>query len=275
MFYLHLIMKNLKFYKYQGTGNDFIMIDNRERNCNLSQKQIENLCHRRFGVGADGLILLESEHNQLKMVYFNSDGRESTMCGNGGRCFAAFAHFLNLVDLNSIFSFMAIDGNHRAVIERIENNSAFVRLQMIDVKEIIPYQNGFVLNTGSPHYVEFVNEAYLSKKSINDDALTIRNNKDFRQHGINVNFVHQSGNKLSMRTFERGVEDETLSCGTGVTAAAISASLSIPDHDFKISTPGGTLEVNFTKNDSNFENVWLSGPAGFVFEGSVNPELFA
>jgi diaminopimelate epimerase len=268
-------MKQLKFYKYQGTGNDFIMIDNRDGNCSLSQKQIENLCHRRFGIGADGLILLEIDKKMLKMVYFNSDGRESSMCGNGGRCFAAFAHLLKLVELNSVFTFAAIDGSHEAIIESIDEQSAFVRLKMINVNSITPYQNGYVLNTGSPHYVEFVDKDFLSKKSINENALQIRNNDDFRKDGINVNYVHCEHNLLTMRTFERGVEDETLSCGTGVTAAAISASLNTPEMEFKIKTPGGKLEVKFNKKDSGFEEIWLSGPAAYVYEGTINPELFA
>lgn len=267
-------MNHLKFYKYQGTGNDFIMIDNRDRNCRLSQKLIENLCHRRFGIGADGLILLEIDNNILKMVYFNSDGRESSMCGNGGRCFAAFAFMLKLIELNSAFTFNAIDGGHEAIIEHINEQSAFVRLKMIDVNVITPYQNGYVLNTGSPHYVEFVDKDFLSKKSINENALQIRNNNDFRKDGINVNYVHSDHNLLTMRTFERGVEDETLSCGTGVTAAAISASLNTSEMEFKITTPGGKLEVKFNKKDSGFEDIWLSGPAAFVYDGTINPDLF-
>ncbi len=257
----------MKFYKYQGTGNDFILVDNRTEKKIFSQEVIAHLCDRRFGIGADGLILLENDSSEdFKMVYFNADGNESSMCGNGGRCIVAFARDLNIVDTQT--SFRAIDGLHNALLDK-----ANIHLQMQDVANIAEQDGAFVLNTGSPHYVNFINSG-LETLNVFEEGRKIRNSASFHKEGINVNFVQIEGNSIYVRTYERGVEDETFSCGTGVTAAAIGTYLQhgfIPEN---IKTLGGVLKVKFdTKQDRSFQNIWLIGPAQKVFEGTINIPL--
>ena len=250
------------FYKYQGTGNDFIIIDNRKKLVSLSNEQVESLCNRHFGIGADGLMLLEEEKGyDFRMVYYNSDGKESTMCGNGGRCMTAFAHRLGLIDKKA--NFIAIDGPHASSI--LDNG--LISLHMKNVDTIGVYDNYTILNTGSPHYVLWVKN--VKGMDIFNGGRKIRNQAEFQPDGINVNFVEQTDNGLWVRTYERGVEDETLSCGTGVTAAAIAASGDhTGDYTTIVNTPGGTLQVSFTKdNIQSAKNVTLCGPAEFVFEG--------
>ena len=201
----------MEFYKYQGTGNDFVMIDNRDLSFPKEQRLIEQICNRRFGVGGDGLILLEKDENtDFKMVYYNSDGNESTMCGNGGRCIVAFAHFLNIFQQKTTFT--AVDGLHEAEI-----NQGVVKLKMIDVENINTDGDCFVLNTGSPHFVKYVERVEVY--NVYQNGYDIRNSANYKKEGINVNFVEQiRDNEIFVRTYERGVEAETLSCGTGVTA---------------------------------------------------------
>ncbi len=255
----------IKFTKYHGTGNDFILIDNRTKEySNINRKKIAQMCHRRFGVGADGLMLLETlKDYDFKMVYYNSDGYTSSMCGNGGRCITAFAKHCGLITTSA--KFMAIDGEHLAYIDEADN----VDLKMIDVSKIEQYEEDFILNTGSPHYVTFVKD--LAKLKVNLFGRKIRYSNKFKKEGINVNFIEAIGNVLHVRTYERGVEDETFSCGTGVVASALVTSNKYFDskNEIKISTKGGELKVVFEKlSDNNFKNIWLKGPAVKVFEGT-------
>lgn len=259
---------NTKFFKYQGTGNDFIMIDDRISlfPSGDNTKLIEKLCHRRFGIGADGLILLQKhESADFFMKYYNSDGRESSMCGNGGRCIAQFAKDLNLVGDKA--TFYAVDGFHEA---DYENN--VVSLLMKDVDAIDNRSNDeFVINTGSPHYVIFT-DADIATLDIVTMAKKIRYNDEFAKDGINVNFVNIDENELKVRTYERGVEDETFSCGTGVTASVLAYSLrnSVEGKPITVQTLGGTLSVKYTPNEHSFKQVYLQGPALRVFEGDIS-----
>lgn len=252
----------MKFYKYQGTGNDFVMIDNRDLSFNKDKNLIAQLCDRRFGIGGDGLILLENdEDTDFRMVYFNSDGGESTMCGNGGRCLVAFAHFLKIFDKKCTFN--AIDGLHEAEI-----NDGIVKLKMINVSEIQRDKDNFVLNTGSPHFVQYVSD--IENFDVYFNGNKIRNSENYKKEGINVNFVEEiSDNELFVRTYERGVEDETYSCGTGVTASALSYLQSKNIGEVKIKTLGGNLKVYADKNENGFSNIWLEGPAKQVFSGEI------
>lgn len=252
----------MEFYKYQGTGNDFVMIDNRSSDFPKNKDFIEKLCTRRFGIGADGLILLENDDKfDFKMVYYNSDGSESTMCGNGGRCLVAFAFFLDIFEEKCIFS--AIDGLHEAEI-----NNGIIKLKMIDVETINRDGNDFVLNTGSPHYVQYVNE--IEDFNVFENGKNIRNSENYSQEGINVNFVKQlSENQIFVRTYERGVEDETYSCGTGVTASALTFIEKNNLLSVDIKTLGGNLKVYAEKEGSTFKNIWLEGPAKQVFKGKI------
>jgi len=254
----------LHFDKYQGTGNDFILIDNRDGKISLSAAQIAFLCDRRFGIGADGLMLLENAAGyDFRMVYYNADGNESTMCGNGGRCLVAFAKKLGVIDNNA--SFIAIDGPHTATV----NTDNTVSLQMQDVQEVLQADGYTQLNTGSPHYVTFVDD--LKATDVFTTGRSIRNSERYQPKGINVNFVQRLADGIHVRTYERGVEDETYSCGTGVTAAAIAAADNIDGHvSTNILTPGGNLHVSFDKVDANhMVNVILSGPATYVYSGTI------
>jgi len=261
---------NLHFYKYQGTGNDFVMIDNRNLTFpKTNSKLVAFLCDRRFGIGADGLILIENDsQTDFKMVYYNSDGNESTMCGNGGRCLVAFAKQLKMIE-NSC-SFVAIDGLHHATIQNDE-----VALQMIDVNEVIQNESFSFLNTGSPHHVQIVNE--LAGFELYNEGKRIRYSDLYMPAGTNVNFVEQiSDAHFKVRTYERGVEDETLSCGTGATAVAIAMfeNQKSKSNKIKIDVPGGNLTVSFNKAlNGIYENVILSGPAQKVFEGEISVEI--
>jgi diaminopimelate epimerase len=255
---------NKRFYKYQGTGNDFIIIDNRQQAIDLNKEQVAMLCDRHFGIGADGLMLLEEEEGyDFRMVYYNSDGKESTMCGNGGRCMTAFAHKLGIIEDKA--NFIAIDGPHSASI--LQNG--LISLHMKDVDSIGIYDNYSILNTGSPHYVLWVK--HVKDMDIYNGGRKIRNQPEFQPDGINVNFVEQTDIGLWVRTYERGVEDETLSCGTGVTAAAIAATgEQTGEYTTNVFTPGGTLQISFTKDSKlTAKNVTLRGPAEFVFSGET------
>jgi diaminopimelate epimerase len=257
----------IHFYKYQGTGNDFVLIDDRQRTLQLTNEQVAHICDRRFGIGADGLMLLQSEPGfDFRMLYYNSDGKEGSMCGNGGRCITAFAKKLGAADTK--FKFIAVDGAHEAIIE--ENGK--VSLKMGDVKNIEMNGDHYYLNTGSPHYVKKVTD--LSKFDVAEEGKKIRYNDRFKEEGTNVNFIEKKEDGLHVRTYERGVEDETYSCGTGVTAAALVAALegiSDSKKNCRIHTLGGELEVTFDRVlEQNFYNIWLKGPAEFVYEGKIN-----
>lgn len=257
-------MKNIPFYKYQGAGNDFIIIDNRQNLYQLSVLEIEKLCDRRFGIGADGLMLLQEKIGfDFEMIYFNADGNESTMCGNGGRCITQFAKDLGIIKDKAVF--LAIDGAHEAQI--LENGT--VALGMVDVQEFFFEDDAIILNTGSPHFVKFVE--YLNTQDIVNEGRKIRHQKRFGEKGINVNFVERKNEILHIRTYERGVEDETLACGTGVTAAAIaSVGKAIGNFEIKVKALGGDLKVSFQKTDiAKVQNIILQGPAQFVFQGNI------
>ena len=256
------------FFKYQGVGNDFVIVDNREMGIHFTEKQINYLCDRRFGIGADGLMLLE-KHNKLdfSMKYYNSDGKESSMCGNGGRCLVQFAKRLNIIDKEA--KFMAIDGEHKAVVKKDT-----VSLQMVDVNQISKVNSNYFVNTGSPHYVLFRED--IDKIDVYHRGSEIRYSAEFGPDGTNVNFVEIRNDKIYVRTYERGVENETLSCGTGVTASAICASVysKSDKNSYDIITKGGNLNVSFKKAGQNkFTAIWLTGPATFVFEGAIEIKL--
>lgn len=263
----------MKFWKYQGAGNDFIMLDQRtEQFISRSDTAlIERMCDRRFGIGADGLILLQEQTGyDFEMVYFNADGRESTMCGNGGRCIAAFARHLGLADERC--RFVAIDGPHDALITAPENpwQETWIELKMKDVDTVKTQQDAFVLDTGSPHYVRFTDQ--LSLKDMVSEGRAVRYSEAFRAAGINVNLVEATPEGLHIRTYERGVEDETLACGTGVTAAAIASAIHRGTASGEVSMPvfakGGRLSVRFhAHKNGSFSDIWLCGPAQQVFRG--------
>jgi len=256
---------NIAFNKYQGAGNDFIIIDNLNERFNPDDSELINrLCDRRFGIGADGLILISgSDKADFEMKYFNSDGKIGSMCGNGGRCAAHFTYKYNIAGNKQ--KFMAFDGLHEA-----EVMSDSVRLQMADVNEYRIIDGNYFLNTGSPHYVVFTSE--IDKMNINEEGKKLRWSPNFAPGGTNVNFVEVRNNILYIRTFERGVEEETLACGTGVTASAIASVLAghFDTGSVNVRARGGELKVEFTVKNGKITNVWLIGPATFVFEGIIN-----
>ncbi|ODT93367.1 MAG: diaminopimelate epimerase [Sphingobacteriales bacterium SCN 48-20] len=255
----------LFFSKYQGTGNDFILLDNREGIYNtLSTEQIRHLCDRRFGIGADGLMLLNNhEGYDFEMKYFNADGREGSMCGNGGRCLVRFAYHLGIH--RNEYKFLAVDGDHEAEID----TDGIVSLKMKDVDKIRRQNGDSILNTGSPHYVKVVSD--VMDMDVYKKGRDIRYSKEYEQEGINVNFVEQTGeDKIIVRTYERGVEDETYSCGTGVTAAAMVCYHNENGfNDVQVKTLGGKLNVEFDRIEERYINVWLSGPAEKVYDGKI------
>lgn len=256
----------LSFYKYQGTGNDFVIIDNRSLGLQRQDvAHIRQLCDRRFGIGADGLIYLqEREGYDFEMVYYNSDGRESTMCGNGGRCIVRFAHDMGLGQ--DEFSFLAIDGPHRGRILP----EGIVSIQMKDVDHASHRGDHYVLDTGSPHYVQFVEG--INSYAVSAKGKEIRYSDTYRAEGINVNFVEElTPGHIFVRTYERGVEDETYSCGTGVVASAIAYfyEKSARGTDIAVKTLGGALNVKFDLLGHHFQDIWLTGPAVQVFRGET------
>ncbi|GAC1424020.1 MAG: diaminopimelate epimerase [Flavisolibacter sp.] len=255
------------FFKYQGTGNDFIILNNKAKQYAFSLQQVKLLCDRRFGIGADGLILLNEDPTRkldFVMQYYNADGRESTMCGNGGRCLVKFAYDQGMVQTN--YKFSAIDGSHEAEL----NTDGSVSLKMNDVTEVRSFHGDFVLNTGSPHYVSITNN--VMHLDVFKKGQEIRYGHEFGKEGINVNFVEQTEHRdrIIVRTYERGVEDETYSCGTGVTAAALVCFHN--DNGFnrvEVQTKGGDLNVEYDKLGDNYRNIWLNGPAVKVYEGTL------
>lgn len=252
----------ISFYKYQGTGNDFIMVDNRKLTFPSDEQLVKRLCDRRMGVGADGLILLQNHSEyDFEMVYYNADGRIGSMCGNGARCTVRFAKHLGVIE--DVAYFLAADGEHQASVER-----DLIQLKMNDVHDVERIGQDFYLNTGSPHYVRFVDD--VQALDVYKEGRAIRYNDRFSEEGTNVNFVQKmADNTIFVRTYERGVEDETLSCGTGVTACALVAGILGYNSPVKVKTLGGDLEVTFEMEDSRFEYIYLIGPAKQVFTGSM------
>lgn len=260
----------LHFHKYQGTGNDFVMLDDRGQTFDIANHQLVRfLCDRRRGIGADGLILLRPHADyDFEMVYFNADGYVGSMCGNGGRCTVAFARQLGVIETST--RFLAADGPHEARIDA----DGTVHLRMQDVlgqQEVEEY--GVFLDTGSPHLVRFQPASTLAELNVFAEGRAIRYNERFREKGTNVNFVESPSGPdqpWQVRTYERGVEDETLSCGTGVTAVALAASKRGASSPVHLRTPGGDLRVAFeARPDGSFTHVFLSGPATHVFSGTV------
>lgn len=254
----------IDFYKYHGTGNDFVLIDNRSLFFDKNNLElISKICSRHTGVGADGLILLEN-HNQydFKMIYFNSDGKQTSMCGNGGRCVISFAKKLNIINDN--VTFLAIDGLHEGII-----NEDIIKIKMIKVSNIDEAHNGCLLDTGSPHFVKFCTS--VNNINVFQSGRELRNNKEISEDGVNINFTEIIDNSsIKVRTYERGVENETLSCGTGVIASALSAHSKglVDSNRIKISTLGGELFVSFDFKNV-YDNIWLEGPAIEVFKGQI------
>ena len=257
----------LPFYKYQGAGNDFVLVDNRKNIVNHQNPAlIAQVCDRRFGVGGDGMMFLqEKEGYDFEMVYYNSDGQPSSMCGNGGRCIVAFAKFLGLIKGET--DFLAVDGPHYA---KISEEGNWVSLEVINASDIKRDGDDYVLNTGSPHYVGLTTD--LANKNVFDDGRAIRYNDTYKTKGINVNFVEPQGEGYFVRTYERGVEDETYACGTGVTAVAL-AMAKHNNQTGHITTPikvlGGNLNIRFDYDGQTFSNIFLEGPAELVFKGEI------
>lgn len=257
----------IHFYKYQGAGNDFILVDNRGLLVNHSNPGlISRLCDRRFGIGADGIMFLQNrEGYDFEMIYYNADGQPSSMCGNGGRCIVAFAKYLGIIGNET--NFLAVDGPHYA---KISDSGEWVSLQMIDVDTITMDDNAYVLNTGSPHYIELVTG--LADKNVYADGYTIRNNETYRANGININFVEPTDQGYFVRTFERGVENETYACGTGVTAVALAMAKhngQTGHTNTPIKVLGGDLNIRFNYDGEKFTDIFLEGPAVMVFEGEA------
>jgi diaminopimelate epimerase len=257
----------ISFFKYHGTGNDFILLDNRENQFEgLDATTIAHWCDRHRGIGADGLMLLNTSNQyDFHMVYFNADGRESTMCGNGGRCIVRFAEDLGIQ--RDKYQFTAIDGLHEA--ERLADGRIRLKLNALDLPT--PFNQDWTIHTGSPHFVRLVDD--VEQLDVKKSGAAIRYSEAFTESGINVNFVQViNSNQLKVRTYERGVEDETLSCGTGVTASALSFRTFEPGpHQIEVDTPGGLLHVDFIREPNDgFSEVWLTGPATFVFRGELD-----
>jgi len=261
----------IPFSKYQGTGNDFILIDNRSNNfTNLSQKEINRLCDRRFNIGADGVMMLNHKDGyDFEMKYFNADGKLGSMCGNGGRCIVRFAYDLGIH--KESYKFLASDGEHEAEMDTISN---IINLKMKDVSGFKEENGHFVVDTGSPHYVKFVND--VNDIDVVKEGTEIRYSEPYAKDGINVNFVEDTGDdELFVRTYERGVEDETFSCGTGVTASALVCHHNdVGYNEINVKTRGGQLIVKYDRNyDNSYTNIWLCGPAAKAFDGKVDVDL--
>ena len=258
----------IDFFKYHGNGNDFIILDNRSGRIKLSRSQINFLCNRHFGIGADGLMLLENQSGyDFSLKYFNSDGNESSMCGNGGRCMAAFAKELGIFNNKAIF--IANDGNHEAEILSQSGAEYMVRLKMKDTSPGQKFEEGYFIDTGSPHFIKFVPD--IAAADVITEGRNLRNDRRFAPGGCNVNFVEMSSAGLKVRTYERGVEDETLSCGTGVTASALITAFVNKDNTgvYSVRTSGGEFKIHFHQSDTAFTEVYLEGPAVCIFKGEI------
>ncbi len=259
------------FYKFHGNGNDFIVLDGMTESIDIQSGTIVKICDRKFGIGADGLIILKPDPDlDFEMIYYNSDGNLSSMCGNGGRCVAAFALWKGYA--GESMDFRAYDGPHKAVILKNSKNSWQVDLSLNDVGNIEINEKYYFLNTGSPHYVEFTKN--IAELDVYTEGSRTRYSEKFAPHGTNVNFVDIGKNRVFVRTYERGVEDETLSCGTGVTASAIAYYLETGNNNVEVHTTGGDFRVRFDhKKDGDnhmISNIWLTGPAELVFTGEID-----
>jgi diaminopimelate epimerase len=257
------------FHKYQGAGNDMILIDNRLKNYRLTKENVATLCNRRLGVGADGLILLGEGGPEVdfEIKYYNSDGNEGSFCGNGTRCAVAFAHFLEIIF--ETCDIKACDGVHSAIILNQTGKQYTIALEMNDVAEIVKHRDGYFLDTGSPHFVTCVKEDIFELDVLREGSI-LRNDLRFPA-GCNANFITPYKKGVYVRTYERGVEDETLSCGTGVTASALAWAMeqnyANGKHTIDLMTQGGAFQVEFVKNNASFSDVKLIGVAEHVFEG--------
>lgn len=260
----------IEFSKYQGTGNDFVMIDNFiENRFFLTQNEIERLCNRHFGIGADGLIVVsKSENFDFKMTYYNSDGKVGSMCGNGGRCAVAFVFHRGIVKKKDI-EFEGFDGTHKAKILDENQNEFLVELRMRDVVVEDISNDRLIVDTGSPHYVTRLDENLMKSMNINQKGAEIRYDKNISEKGVNVDFVYFDGTKTFVRTYERGVENETLSCGTGATAAAIAIAMWYGLNEVEMSTLGGSLSVRFDRDGKCFKEIYLKGMTEEVFQGVI------
>ncbi len=257
----------IQFSKYHGTGNDFVIIDNRLLRWKPTVREVADICDRHFGIGADGLMLLSARSGfDFVMTYFNSDGKESTMCGNGGRCITAFAKSLGLIDQKACF--WAVDGMHEAEINENQILDTY-RLRMKDTRIENIFDDGIFLDTGSPHFVTYVEDAACT--DVFGLGRQLRNDARFAPGGANVNFVQVQTEGLFVRSYERGVENETLSCGTGVTASALAHAVKHPANNgfCNIKTLGGMLHVTYLQSGDKFTDIWLEGAATFVFRGEI------
>lgn len=254
----------IDFYKYQGTGNDFILIDDRVERFNIDNpKLVKSICKRKFGVGSDGLIILRNhEHHDFEMIFFNSAGEKSTFCGNGGRCILSFAKDLGIISKKSIF--IAYDGIHEGEI-----NGRNIRLKMADVQKVNVKDDCIVLDTGSPHLIKIVDN--LKDLDVITEGRKLRFSKEFGTYGINVNFTEIRNDHVFIRTYERGDEMESLSCGTGSVAAAIALHKikKVNSQHLTIYTKGGELEVFFKYDGRYYTDIWLSGEARMVYKGHL------
>ena len=258
----------IKFDKYQGAGNDFIIIDNRDKKYSvLKTGQLKALCNRYTGIGSDGVILIQDTKDaDFEMHYFNSDGNSGSLCGNGGRCSVAFAKRHQMI--NNKTKFKVNDGFHHAHL--LSANE--IRLQMQDVSSIDHYGESFFVDTGSPHYVKIVNN--ISSINVKKEGADIRYSDFFMPNGVNVNFLEKKNNSYFLiRTYERGVEDETLACGTGAVAGALimfHSGETEGETQIELEAIGGNLKVSFDNSNEGYQNIYLEGPATFVYSGSIN-----
>lgn len=265
-------MRILHFCKYHGAGNDFVLIDNRSGNNALSNEEVALLCHRQLGIGGDGLMMLgKSDNADFEMIYYNSDGHQASMCGNGGRCIVAFAKHLNIIDKRTTFE--AYDGLHSAEIIEWNNNCGVVKLGMEISTDIEECLKGWKIDTGSPHYIKFINSDII-KYDVVTNGRRLRYDKAFQPQGTNVDFISKiNDNEIFVATYERGVENETLSCGTGVTASALihnhTQNTTDGNYEVKVHTKGGLFNVFFKKDNGLYKHIQLQGPVTLVFEGDV------
>lgn len=253
----------IHFYKYQATGNDFVVIDNRTAGYSFSKDQIEKICHRKYGVGADGLMLIEKDPGlDFNLVYYNRDGSQS-LCGNGSRAAVRMASALGIV--NGKAKFNAYDGEHQAELLP----TGIVKLKMNPVSKTVKIGKDQFINTGSPHFIRFVESA--ENYPVFEEGRKIRYSDQYKPGGTNVNFVELlNNNAIFVRTYERGVENETLSCGTGVVASALAASFNGYSSPISVKTLGGDLSVEFKSGlNGTFTDIYLIGPAKLVFEGDL------